>query len=116
MTSTTAFSGSLNLRELQTVQEQLERQREHLSTFIDPKSRPERKHESVAVLTWPGDSTSAIVISRKAGRVWVRTVGATKAPNRLSLCPGLDGAPASELVVHSRFEFSDGLLLELKAP
>ena len=112
--TTTAFRGSLDLRELQTVQDQLERQRKHLDNFLGQDQTKRRPHESVAVLTWLGDSTSAIVIAQKTGRVWVRTVGHVDAPQRVSLCPGLEGEASTPMLVHSRFEFSDGLLLELK--
>ncbi len=112
--SATTTTPALDLRELQTVQEQLERQRAHLATLSGDAPEPVARDENVAVLTWPGDSATALVISRKPDRVWIRTVGTVRAPDRVSLCPGLDDAPATELLVHARFEFSDGVLLELK--
>jgi hypothetical protein len=112
----TLTSRPLDANEFQTVQDQLEQQKAKLRELLGEAQQPAVTDDSMAVLTWPGDSTSAMVVSKKAGRVWVRTVGAVHAPNRLSLCPGLGGDPYSELVVHSRFEFSDGLLLELKLP
>ena len=104
----------LDPRELDRIHEQFERQRPQLSSFLQADYKRERNQDLVAVLTWPVGSVSAIVVSKTSTTIWLRTVGLIDAPARMNLCPGLDGAPYSQLVVNSHFRFSDGVLLELK--